>query len=85
MEEIKMPEQQPTLANPGGYTPPSALPKKPWYTSKTIWTTIIGGILAGIGPVSTTLGHPIVVPEYVFQLLAAAGLYSLRTATTHIQ
>ena len=48
------------------------------FKSKTVWTAIIGGILAMVGPVSTALGHPVAVPEWVYGILGSFGLYSLR-------
>ena len=47
---------------------------KKWYKSKTVWTAIVGAILA----ILTALEIP--VPEYVFGVLGAFGLYSLRQA-----
>ncbi len=61
---------------------PSAIP---WYKSKTIWSALIGVVLGAIQPVSAALGHPIVVPTWVFELLAGMGLYSLRTANQEIK
>jgi len=46
--------------------------------SKTKLTAVIGVILAAIGPISAAWGHPIVIPEWVYQILAAIGLWSLR-------
>jgi hypothetical protein len=56
-----------------------------WYKSKTIWTAILGVILGAVQPISSAVGHPIVVPDWVFQLLGGMGLYSLRTATQDIK
>lgn len=52
---------------------------KKWYASKTVWTAIIGTLLAGVQPISTALGHPITIPQWVFEVLGGMGLYSLRT------
>ena len=57
---------------------------KKWFLSKTIWAAIIGVILGAVTPISTAFGHPIVVPSWVFEILAGLGLYSLRTADTKI-
>ncbi len=58
--------------------------KSKW-KSKTVWTAIVTVIVAGIEPISTAFGHPIVVPIWVLQFLAGFGLYSLRTAKTTIE
>ena len=55
---------------------------KKWYLSKSIWTAIIGSVLGAVQPISSAFGHPIVIPSWVFELLAGMGLYSLRTANT---
>lgn len=57
---------------------------KPWYQSKTIWTAIIGVLLGAVQPISAAFGHPITVPNWVFEVLGAAGLYSVRTGSTPI-
>lgn len=62
-----------------------AIDSKPWYKSKTVLSAIIGVLLAAVQPISTAVGHPIVIPNWVFEILAGMGLYSLRTATTTIQ
>jgi hypothetical protein len=56
-----------------------------WYKSKSIWVAVIGAILGAVQPISAAFGHPIVIPNWVFELLAGMGLYSLRTATTAIK
>ena len=52
----------------------------PWYKSKTKLAAIITAIVAAIGPISTAIGHPIVVPNWLLEILGAIGLYSLRDA-----
>lgn len=47
---------------------------KPWYKSKTIWTAIVA---AGIG-VAQAFG--VMIPVWVFSILGALGLYSVRAA-----
>lgn len=47
-------------------------------TSKAKLTAVIGVILAAIPPVSAAWGHPIVIPDYVYKILAAAGLWAVR-------
>lgn len=51
---------------------------KQWYASKTMWTAILGVVLGGIQPISTAVGHPIVVPTWVYEVLGAIGLGALR-------
>ena len=48
------------------------------FKSKTVWTAILGVVLGAIQPVSAALGHPIVVPAWVYEVLGAFGLYALR-------
>jgi hypothetical protein len=51
-----------------------------WYKSKGKLAAIIGAVLAAIGPVSTAIGHPIVIPTWVLEVLGAIGLYGIRDA-----
>lgn len=57
----------------------------PKWKSKTVWVAIIGAVLGAIQPVSTALGHTIIIQQWVFELLAGMGLYSLRTANTEVR
>lgn len=57
---------------------------KPLWKSKTVWVAIITAIVGAIQPISTALGHPLVIPSWVLEFLAGMGLYSLRTADTKI-
>lgn len=54
----------------------------PWYRKKTSWIAILGAILGAVQPVSAALGHPIVIPAWVFEVLAGLGLYTLRSAVS---
>ena len=58
---------------------------KPWFKSKTVLTALIGVILGAIQPVSSAVGHPIVVPAWVYEVLGAFGLYALRVGDKPIQ
>ena len=49
---------------------------KTWYKSKTVWTAIVTGIIG----VAQALGVVEAVPDVVWTLLAASGLYSVRDA-----
>ena len=56
---------------------------KKWYQSKTIWASVIGGLIGIYGAISSI--HPLpAVPEWVLTLLASMGIYGLRTADTKI-
>ena len=58
---------------------------KNWYKSKTIWAAVVGGILGIVQAVGVAIGHPIVIPVYVYEILGALGLYGLRTSDTTIK
>ena len=51
---------------------------KKWYTSKTFWVAVIATALAGTEGISGSLGHPIVIPSYVYRILEGLGLWSVR-------
>lgn len=56
---------------------------KPWYQSKGVLTAIVSAVIGVYQAVS--LIHPLPpIPPFVFTLLGAVGLYSLRTADTKI-
>lgn len=57
----------------------------PKWKSKTVWVAVIGVVLGAIQPISTSLGHPIVIPNWVYEVLAGFGLYSLRTANISVK
>lgn len=48
--------------------------------SKAKITAVIWAILTTIEPVSTAFGHPVHVPDSVYKVLAAAGLWTIRDA-----
>jgi hypothetical protein len=48
--------------------------------SKTKLTAVIAVILAAIPPISLAWGHPIEIPDYVYKILGAAGLWTMRDA-----
>jgi len=58
---------------------------KKWYTSKSLWTAIIAGALGIAQAFGQATGHPIVIPSWVYEILASVGLYSLRVADKPIQ
>lgn len=53
--------------------------KNKW-KSKTVWAAIITVLVGAVGPVSTALGHPVDVPDFVIQVLIGLGLYGIRDA-----
>lgn len=56
---------------------------KPWYMSKTIWACIVTIILSAYNTASGTFHLPI-IPEFVYAILGALGIYSRNTTTTKI-
>ena len=49
---------------------------KAWWKSKTIWTSVVAGVVG----VAQAAGVIEAVPEVVWTLLAAFGLYGVRDA-----
>ena len=49
---------------------------KAWYKSKTVWTSVIAGVVG----VAQAAGVIEAVPEVLWTLLAAFGLYGVRDA-----
>lgn len=52
----------------------------PWYKSKAKLAMIVGALVAAITPISTAMGHPIVIPNWVLEILGAIGIYGIRDA-----
>lgn len=48
--------------------------------SKAKLTAIVYVIVVGIQQLSAAFGHAIVIPDYVFRVLEAAGLWAVRDA-----
>lgn len=63
-----------------------AMPTKPWYQSKTIWSDVVTILLAILGFVDKTWtgGHIVSSPFYSMALtfLGAMGIYTRANATT---
>jgi hypothetical protein len=57
---------------------------KAWYKSKTIWAGIVAVLIAGYNTASASFGLP-AIPEFVFALLGAFGVYTRTTANTVIK
>jgi len=49
---------------------------KSWYKSKSVWTAILGVALGAVQPVSTALGHPVVIPTWAYEVLGGFGVYA---------
>ena len=49
---------------------------KQWWKSKTVWTSVVAGVV-GVLQAAGVIDQ---VPELVWQLLAAFGLYGVRDA-----
>lgn len=56
---------------------------KPWYQSKTIQSAIVTALAGLWNTVAVPHGMP-AIPEWVYGLLGAVGVYSRATATTKI-
>lgn len=52
---------------------------KKWYASKGVWTGVVIILIAAYNAGSASFGWP-PVPEWVFTLLGAAGIYARKTA-----
>ncbi len=55
------------------------LETKKWYQSKTLWTALVAALLGVYGAIGTVTHLP-GIPEWIYTLLGALGLYGLRTA-----
>lgn len=56
---------------------------KPWYKSKGIWTGIVTVLVASYATAAAQFHLP-AIPEFLFALLGAAGIYTRATAETKI-
>jgi len=57
---------------------------KKWYQSKAIWAGIVGVVIVAYNTLSTSLGWP-AIPEFVYAILGAFGIYSRTVANTTIK
>lgn len=57
---------------------------KKWYLSKGIWTGIVTAVLGLYLTLAPQFGWP-AIPEYVFVVLGALGIYSRNVAVTAIK
>jgi len=56
---------------------------KKWWESKNVWTGIVTVLIAAYSTAAGQFGLP-VIPEYVFAILGAFGIYTRVTATAKI-
>lgn len=56
---------------------------KKWWQSKTIWSGVVTVLLAGYAAASAQFKLP-PVPDWIFAILGAIGIYSRATANTKI-
>jgi len=54
----------------------SVIADKAWWKSKTVWTSVVAGVVG----VLQAVGVVEAVPEVVWTVLASFGLYSVRDA-----
>lgn len=52
---------------------------KPWYKSKGIWTGIVAGLVGGYNGLAPSFQWP-PIPDFVFVLFGAMGVYTRATA-----
>ena len=57
---------------------------KKWWASKTVWASVVTALIAAYNVLAPTFGWPS-IPEFVYGVLAALGIYSRVTATTTIK
>jgi len=60
------------------------MPNKPWYLSKAVWAGIVAVLVAAYNAASANFGLP-PIPDFVFGILAALGIYGRVAATTEIK
>jgi uncharacterized membrane-anchored protein len=65
------------------------LETKPWYQSKAVWTGVVAVLIAVYNAIGTSLAPNLgwmlpPIPEWVFGILAAFGVYFRTTVTTKI-
>lgn len=53
---------------------------KPLWQSKAVIAAVVTVIVGAIQPISSALGHPITVPNWILEVLAGLGVYGIRDA-----
>ena len=61
----------------------SKMDTKPWYQSKTIWAGVVAAMLGVYNSIAAVKKLP-PVPDWVYTILGAIGVYSRATADTVI-
>jgi hypothetical protein len=56
---------------------------KHWYQSKALWAGVVAIVIAGYNAGAATFGWP-EVPEFVYALLAALGVYGRAVANERL-
>lgn len=56
---------------------------KPWYQSKTIWAGIVAALVGVYNSIAAVKALP-PIPDWIFTILGAIGIYSRVTADTKI-
>jgi hypothetical protein len=57
---------------------------KKWWQSKAIWAGVVACLVAAYNSLSASFGLP-AIPEFVFGILGAFGVYSRATATAVVK
>lgn len=57
---------------------------KKWYQSKTVWTGIVTAVMGAYLSLQPQFGWP-AIPDWVFTILGALGIYSRVVATKEIK
>ena len=57
---------------------------KKWFQSRTIWVGIVAVLIAAYNTACSQFGLP-AIPEFVYGLLGALGIYSRATTNTVIK
>lgn len=52
---------------------------KKWYQSKALLSAITMIVVGAVQPISTALGHPVTVPQWIIDVLIGMGIYGIRT------
>jgi len=63
----------------------TAMETKKWYTSKAVWSAVIMVILGAVTPISSAFGHPVIVPDWVINVLTGLGIYGIRAGDKTIE
>ena len=57
---------------------------KKWYKSKAVWSGVVAILIAGYSTATVSFGLP-VIPDFVYGILGALGVYSRVTAVHTIE